>query len=397
MKTIALIADSHFDSSPNGRLDECIRLHDWIADDMEARKVDGIGHAGDVFERASTSAERNAVAAWVTRCANIAPMLLVAGNHDAIGADGRSELEIFNRLRAKHPITVEPGVGVHTLAGVNVAAVAWPRRSTFAASMPRASLAEQSAGINAELARVFHGLGKELERRGGPRLVVSHAMVGGSRTSSGQPLIGTEIEVGLADLALTRAPLIVLGHVHLSQAFRHGESEIAYVGSPRRTNYGEQEAKGYMLVHYDGDRLVGWERVETPATPMVDIEATWNGGVNAFEGHAPELTVAAVTGAEVRFRYTVPVDQRDAAARAAQAIRTTMLAVQGAVAVKVEETVIAETRARSVEIARAPTLEQKLPLFWRHKGIEIPPERETRLLGKVGELRRRVRKEAVAS
>lgn len=108
MLRVAVIADSHFDEG--SRFEECVRLHEWIARDVASRGVDVIVHAGDIFERKSTPAERRAVAEWLGCCADIAPVLIVRGNHDAVG-----DLAIFARLRTKHPVIVEEACGVHVL------------------------------------------------------------------------------------------------------------------------------------------------------------------------------------------------------------------------------------------------------------------------------------------
>src|SRR5690606_16478370 len=109
--------------------------------------------------------------------------------------------------------------------------------------------------------------------RESPALLVAHAMVSGSATSSGQPLVGCDLELGLEDIATARCP-VVLGHVHKAQAWEtvpRGEPVI-YTGSPRRTAFGEIEEKGVVVLTFDGEELVSWERVETPCRPMWLVE-----------------------------------------------------------------------------------------------------------------------------
>ena len=101
MTRIAVIADSHFDETPGGRFEECIRIHEWIAEDIAARGVDLVLHSGDLFERRSTPRERQAVADWLRAVARVAPVAIVRGNHDASG-----DLPLFERLRTQHPILV---------------------------------------------------------------------------------------------------------------------------------------------------------------------------------------------------------------------------------------------------------------------------------------------------
>lgn len=427
MTLIACVADSHF--AEDSRFDECCRLHDWIADDLELRHPDLIVHAGDVFERKSTPKERLAVARWLRRCADIAPVLVVRGNHDVLG-----DLPIFARLRGAHPIIVEEAAAVHVVAGVAVAAMAWPRKSEILARLgPTSSEASEQTAAEA-LRAVLRGLGDQLAQHEGPRILLSHAMVRASRTGLGQPLVGCDFELGLEDLALARADAYLLGHIHLGQdwllrgvtgaeprtaydwsARRVTEPEacqggtnadgapVVYPGSPRRTAYGELEPKGYVVLGVDpsvcgcsmGFKLgacgvcenrgrVAWDRVEVPATPMLLLQDEW-GVVFPEESDAVGFRVgdfvardADARGAEIRFRYTVDADQRDAARAGAEKVKADLLAL-GAIEVKLEEEVRSVNRARAPEVSKAKTLEEKLELLWKTRGFDPGPRREALL------------------
>ncbi len=392
MKRIAVIADSHF--CEESRFEECIRLHDWIVDDLAKRSVDLVIHTGDIFDRKSTPAERLAVANWLRKCGEIAPVLIVRGNHDVLG-----DLAIFRALRTKHPITVEEAAGVHVVNGIAVAAVAWPRKAHLLASGNGGhEESEQAAGD--AMRNLLRGLGVELSQHDGPTVLAMHAMVRGSVTSVGQPLVGCDLELGLDDLALAGAQIVALGHIHKGQDWEHGHMPIVYPGSPRRTAFGEVEEKGYLILdldHTDGTAL--WERVIVPATPMLLLTARWwhdadpptfgfdteaEVGGEVPLGEAGERGILA--GAEVRFRYEVAADHREAAKRAAVELRDRMLGEWKARSVKVEEVVLATSRTRTPEIVHAKTLDDKLRALWRARRNEPDPQRAERLLTKVHEL-----------
>jgi hypothetical protein len=110
---------------------------------------------------------------------------------------------------------------------------------------------------------------------------------------------------------------------------------------------------------------------------MVQHDADWNG--ETFEG--VELLPEEVRGAEVRFRYRVAADQRDAARAAAEGVRQMIVDV-GAVHVKVEEVVRPTGTARAPEVAQAATLPDKLAALWRARGTTPAAERLEALLGK---------------
>src|SRR6185436_749582 len=96
---LAHVADSHF--YEHSRFEECIRLHNWIAEDAKARGVELTVHAGDVYERKSTPLERQAAAAWFQLMAALGPVVVARGNHDAI-----DDLPLLERLETLHPIEV---------------------------------------------------------------------------------------------------------------------------------------------------------------------------------------------------------------------------------------------------------------------------------------------------
>jgi exonuclease SbcD len=395
---IAVIGDSHFDET--SRFDECVRIHEWIAQDIRARGVELVLHAGDVFERKSTPRERRAVADWLRSVADVAPVVVVRGNHDVVG-----DLSIFSRLRTRHPITVEEGAATYVVAGVAVACLAWPRKAELLSRLGTTSHEQGELGAREALRAVLLGLGQQLAEFNGPRVLLSHAMVRGSRVSTGQPLLGCDMELGLEDLSLVGADAIALGHIHLGQDWSvENDGAIApvfYPGSPRRTAYGETESKGYVVVSVDEEvcgwkrgrgqaaegRAMTWERIETPCAPMLLLTGEFVGSSMDPNGpdrvdeiwYHPDSRDADVQGAEVRVRYLVTSDERGLA-RADEARLRADLVARGAAAVKIEAEVVATSTARAPEVAAAVTLAAKLHAVWRARG-DIPDEaRAARLI-----------------
>jgi len=386
---VAIIADSHFDEC--SRFDECVRVHNWIADDMRERRVDLVLHAGDVYERKSTPVERAAVSAWVQLVADFAPLVIVRGNHDA-----PRDLELLAKLDSCFPVIVEERAGVHMVEPwreyparrVAVGCLAWPTKSSvLALSKDRVlSHAEGELIAGDALRAVLRGLGQQMHEHVGPKILLAHAMVRGSKVSTGQPLVGCDLEVGLEDLDLAGADFVAIGHIHMPQGWyapQHHPLEsagasVVYPGSPRRTAFGEVEQKGYVIVDFDERGGATYERIPTPCAPMVLLEAAWCGDI--FEG-GRLLTEAEREGAEVRFRYTVPADDRVAAAAAAERVKAELLEL-GAVDVKLEERVLPHSTARAPEVASAPTLADKLAVLWRARNTTPEPERALELVDK---------------
>lgn len=381
MTRFAVIADSHFDET--SRFEECVRVHEWIAEDAKARGCTAWLHAGDVFERRSTPRERAAVASWIGHmCSRVGDGVIVRGNHDAPG-----DLAIFARLNVlPADVHVVEDARVVEVAGVSVACLAWPRKASL--------LAAGGTDASEALRGVLRGLDLELAARGQPAVLLAHAMMRGSVTSTGQPLVGHDMEIGIDDLVLlSQAKAYLLGHIHKGQDWEIVDVPAIYPGSPRRTNFGELEPKGYVVLDVEGYD-VRWERVATPATPMVHVEeewgadpsghVTWLAGLHGYAG--PEQ----ISGAEVRFRYRVPADRREAAAHAAREVEGYLLS-KGAASVKVEEIVVATTRARTPEVAAATTLGDRLAALWRARSDLPEPKRAERLIELAARLDEEVR------
>lgn len=380
MTRIALISDSHFDQ--NSRFAECIRVHDSIVDDIAERGIDLILHGGDLYEKASTPAERWAAARFIQRCADIAPVVIVRGNHDQVG-----DLALLSRLTARHSIVVEEGAAVHHVAAAAVACLSWPRKAELLARAGAIGLEQSETMARDAMRDLLAGFGRELSKHEGPRILLAHAMVSGSKTSVGQPLVGCDLEIGTDDLWLSRADLIALGHIHKPQSWGSMiGGPIVYPGSPRRTSFGEVEDKGYVYATIGEGGACYVERIVIPTTPMVLLEASFAGGVLTFTG---EVTPDDVAGAEIRIRYSYDADEREAASAAVDSWRRTFMEA-GAKLVKVDPRVTTRTRARAPEVTHAKTIGAKLRTVWKARADEPDEVRAARLVAMAEDLEREV-------
>ena len=365
--------DGHFDL--HSRFDECVRIHAWMVDLARDAKVDLFLDGGDIYERASVAEEREAVAEWLTRMAEVAPCLISRGNHDR-----PRDVFLMRRLHTRHPITVEEGAAVHHVAGAAIAAVAWPERAALLAQA--GSIEGTENLIRDALQQVFRGLGAELAQHDGPRIGLMHGMIDGSIASTNQPLLGLPINIGLADLALIGADLGVVSHIHRAQRFQPpAGGPWLYAGSSHRTDHSQTERKSVIFAEFDGRRLVKLEEIETPATPMTNLVGRWN---PAAGGGIDVPAFGDLTGHEVRLRFEVAADQREAAAAFARELKDRWLA-SGVKDVRLEPEVIVEARARAPEVAAASSLPDKLDAHWGAVGF-APGDRRQSLHSKACEL-----------
>jgi exonuclease SbcD len=366
MVTIAHIADVHFDAS--SRWEEHLRICQWIVDHLAEVGPDIITLGGDVYERRPTPLESVAAARWVMDLADIAPVVVVYGNHDVAGC-----LDVLPYLRAAHPIQVASRPTTLRFPGIDLHCLPWPRRGDLLAAAEKAPTVEGASDAASEALRaILRGFAGE-RRPGMPGALVGHVMVRGSVVSTGQPVApGTDFELGVEGLALARADAYLLGHIHMAQGWTTADgAPVLYPGSPRRTTWGELEPKGFSVVTLGGGE-VGVSQTITPTTPMLHVEGTFDGVDTIRVDHQP----TSVAGAEIRLRYNVPADAR-AAGRAAARVLRDWLIDDGASAVHIQERVLANVTARAPEVVRATSIADKLSAMWSARGEA--PERTARM------------------
>lgn len=379
---VALLGDTHADAS--SRFDEHNRIMFWIAEDAVKRGCELMLHSGDLYERKSTSVEREAVLDWARCVANAMPLVVVAGNHD-----DPLDIELLNRIAGVQAILGATRPEAIPLRGnlpvgqlhVVVQCFPWPRKGGLLAAAGDATHEQTDEDA-------VHALGAVLRHREQvhpdiPRIFLGHVNMKGSKTTHSQPpLVGTDLELSLDDLAQAECDLYALGHIHLEQQWEINGVPVVYPGAPRHCNWGELERKGYTVATFEGSKLVDLEFVETPCTRMVSLDYEWRG--ERFE----QVTDGDYINAEVRLRYTVPVDQRGPAKKLAKKIAAMMTAGDsGALSVKIEERVIVQARARAPEVAKAVTVLDKLTSYWDSQKEAGPkPEARARMINQLGEL-----------
>jgi exonuclease SbcD len=371
LKVIAA-ADHHFCEAL--RFAECVRVHANIAELVEQHQPELFVSAGDVYHRSSTPLERLEASAWLTRVADVCPIVIVRGNHDR-----HRDLELLEKLRTRHPIIVEERAAVHEVNGIAVACCAWPNRQMLAQAAGERPSADAIDRVAGDAYRaILTGLGQQLQGYAGPRLLVAHAMVDGAVTSAGQPLVGQPLRVSLSDLALAGADAVLLGHVHKVQQWL-GQGLVRYCGSPFRTEYGQYEPKSATLLQIErfqnkGVRVCDVQVVDLPtgAAEMVEVVAKWDREQRKLIVDRLHLIS---TESMVRVRYDIDEAERAEARADGKALREQMLAVPNVVDVVVEDCLLVAPEVRTSVRASDPLADQ-LVAFWHDRES---PDRVARL------------------
>lgn len=256
------------------RAEECRRVIDWIAANARETKPDAIIVSGDVYERRSTPPERLYLAAFLQVLADIAPVYVIAGNHD-----DRDDLRLFQKeygFLTRAQVFLEPAVCAGP-GGLQLAFLPWPSLGDFAARTGATeSIVSRRELARAALVDVLRGF--KLKLTGArPSLLVAHISVTGASMDSGQPVSGgEELALTADELLESGAAGVGLGHIHLRQQMKGLDSRPAhYAGAPFRGSFGEAKGtKGGLIWDWNGE---AWEVTpwEIPARSMVLIERAY--------------------------------------------------------------------------------------------------------------------------
>lgn len=355
------------------RFDECQRVLSDLATLVERERPDAVLVGGDVYHKASTPTERLFAASIVQRWADVCPVVLLRGNHDP-----SRDLLLLGSLQARYPIHVVETFEVVHVAGVAVACLAWPELL---------SNGDVDASREA-VAAVLRELGAQLRDHCGPRVLLTHCMPDGSSTGPGQPLVGGGLGVSLEMLALAGADIVLMSHVHRHQVWKLStcQADAVMAGSPFRTDFGEMEAKVIVDVRFNlSEGSCTWSAIPTTARPMLHVEWPW-------DAERSELMIAPISdsyeNADVRIRYHAPPEYMAETKRLIAEVKAALLAT-GAADVKTEPVPMVTTRSRSVEIAKAKKLSDKVQALWEARHTVPEAARGERLLGKLATLEAR--------
>lgn len=390
MTSILFLGDSQRD--PKHRAVEHDRVLHFIEGEVHRRMPSVVAHGGDWTERTSTHEDREVIFRWVQNIGLIAPLVTVQGNHEE--ADFVTEL---SRLATREGVCAAISPRVDAVGGAVWLLLPWPKRAMLATYLERrlgrpASTEETDASANAMLQDVLRGLREEAAGFPPemPRVLLLHAEPDTYDIGGDQPQVARGMRVAVDDMVrLTGADLVLLSHIHKpSEQYVVRDDgvrvPVLLAGSPRVTAFsrGEMEPKRVLWIEFDG-RTPRWESVRTPCTPLVLCEARWTEHTDVrdgqrrlmFEGGPPDV----VADAEIRLRWEVPSDMRDAARAAARALSDDWIE-RGALAVKLEECVLPTASARAPEVARAVGIRAKYLAMMRARGEDVAAPRAERLV-----------------
>lgn len=318
---VAHIADIHL--CERVRFAGTLRTLEAFCEGVERERADLVIIAGDLVDprRAparATPTERNAFMGIVCRLAAHCPVVIVRGNHDAVG-----DWSFLTSLSTSHrifyfeePATLEISDLIEGDARghrVFVHAVPWLSPSWFADQVASLGLSidDGYAWISDATKPIFDAIrASTYESPGAIHVGVGHLSVVGGKLANGQALVGHEVQVGAGLLAGLGLHYFGLGHLHERQQV--GDGPIWYSGSPNRLDFGEAgKPCSWNLATIDSEtRTTTVQAFDLPADRLlcfdgrVIVEEDRKAWVE-FDDEAPMLG-DEVAGADVRLRIRVP-------------------------------------------------------------------------------------------
>lgn len=355
---------------------------------------------GDLSHSGMTIPIRNVLAHKVVAMANVAPVVVVSGNHDP-----EHDLDFLALLRARHDVhvvtqpqvvTIEPGPMTGP-GGLAVFCLPYPTRG----GLVERGVTHDQLGTKAAhaLDLIFMEAAAKLQQyrdSGWVTMTIGHVNVAGSLASSGQPQIGQEIEVSERHIQRLGHGYVGLNHIH-----RHQKVGGAYyAGSLCRLDWGETEPKGFIAVHVrrltnERPVLVGAETsglasvmapppVETQQSydyrvefvqlnvpPMFHVEGTltrdgFEHAVTKGPGGATDEAPATWDGVDVRVRMSYAREEKDALGAARERVKAVFA---GARRLVLEPVPIVTRPLRAPAVVQARTLDGKLRAYAAEMGV----------------------------
>ena len=364
-------------------IDEVSKCLGFIVEKAQDERPDLIVFAGDFFHSRDVKLDSEAARLVIrsfSQLADIAPVAAVIGTPSH---DGKAP-EILEYVKARYQVhisTIPEQLYLADKTFIQADPCDWRSGLTAVISLlpqPTKEYFSRTSGssimggdqeVAGLLGRIFLGFGVAAADFRAPHILTGHFNVKGAATSTGQQMIGREIEVSRESLALARAELVCLGHIHKSQQI---EPNIYYAGSIYRENFGEQEAKGFLIhdLREDGREA---HFVETPTKRLMkrEIDLT-EGGI--IEGLEKEELKIAYSGEDLpgsHVRVEIKAWQDEAAQIDREAIEK-LLIESGAESVDIRIIRVPRETVRSTEIMKLSTLPDKVQELAWIRGEEVP-------------------------
>ena len=310
---------------PSRVMDQLARLTE-VMGYAQKSKPDLILFAGDLFDSPSPSnALRRTVAELCCNIADIAPFVILLGNHDTMRKASGSPFGVYDLF--DHPnLHIAETYDIVRIDGVDalIATAPYPREWLVAPDLKmkgaerHAAIVERTHELIADLADRTRDL-LNPPWWTPPRILLGHFSVTNAFwAGGGQADPNNEVIVDSDTLFEQGWDYVALGHIHrhqhvLTPADRFTQSNIVYSGSPSRIGFNEEdEDKGFVILNAKAGNTT-WVFVPlTEAREMTTLDFECDPGENPTEAVLNWLhEQVPFESAIVRLRIKMPLEVSD--------------------------------------------------------------------------------------
>jgi len=243
---------------------------DFLVDAAREAAVDGVLIAGDLYDRALPPVDAVRLASEaLARLAEIAPVLVISGNHDSAA-----------RLGFGAELLARAGVHVRTDPLAAGAPIPLGDGLVYAVPYLEPDLVREPMGIEershaAAMGAAMDRVRADVAARGsGPVVVMAHAFVAGGMPSESERDLAVGGAANVPAFAFEGADYVALGHLHGPQVVGGGLGR--YAGSPLAFSFSEAgQAKSVAVVEVTAGALPLSELLPTPVPrPLANLRGT---------------------------------------------------------------------------------------------------------------------------
>jgi exonuclease SbcD len=353
------LADIHAREKDIEEIEKCLG---FMLDNAVEENVDLAVIAGDCFDSRDIkldSLSAKLIIKTVSELADQCPVLIVLGtpSHDGTAP------EILNYAQGAHKIVVASNPDqINIRNEVIISLIPQPTKQFFHS---QSGIAESNVEITQAMNGLFMGMGaRASEYPDVPHILVGHWNVAGSKLSTGQVLVGHEIDIPYDSMMLADPDLICLGHIHLPQQI--GDRAF-YSGSLYSLNWGEMERKGFYIHTLDGKKLIESRFIETPTKKLVRFafdQTSTDPGINMSFDESLEY----ISGAYVRIDITT---WQDEASKINKEELSESLKRYGALDVDIRIIRVPRQTVRSESVLKVNTLRDKIKAMAELRGETV--------------------------
>lgn len=328
------------------------------------RKPELIIITGDVYDGSSNPEHRLLAADMVRALADVCPVYIIKGNHDA-----KRDLEILSKIMSRCEIRVyEQPACLREVPELYIHILPWFTKSGWIAG--KIGIDQSLSDMNATVSQfALTYLKGQVCDKPGKHVIFGHIVIAGSRLENHQPLMGEGITFGYHDLVEAGFSAGAFGHIHLAQKFggSDGSPEFRYNGAIAALNYGESAGnKSFSILDTD---TMQFETFYIHTTQRVTFDAVWDGSLDEeFKAHIRNDVPIAPLRLRIKLLIEEGYSSDDAKKAVQQYISDNLPANCRLKDLKIETARKPKNLVRAQEIASARTACQKLEAYWAATG-----------------------------